>query len=160
MAVDDRQKKALTAFSLLLVAGGTAFLVWLSIAVVTGASRGNVWPGRMFMLLISDWNSASGVFKGLATLLSVGVAYVSAYKMKDWLYFAIVAVSVVGFFAAAYLFFEVTSVSTAKSFWPYSPTDKLQDYNSFVAAARVGLGVLCGWFIGVIAAEVGVRIGQ
>jgi hypothetical protein len=157
--VDDRQKKALTGISLLLVVAGTAFVLWLAGTVLQGTARGNQQPGRIFMLLIADWNTTAGVFKALPILISLGLAGFGAYKIKDWLFYTIVGFSLGGLIASGYLFFEVTSVTTAKEFWAYSPTDKLQDYESFVAAAKVGLGVFCGWFIGVIAAELGVRLG-
>lgn len=156
--MNDRQKRALINFSVVLVVGAAAYFVWLFAAVVGGYARGDVWPGKFLMLLIVDWNSVLGAFKGLAVLIAGGIAYVGAYKIKNWIFYAIVGVLAIGFLATSYLFFEVTSVSTAKKFWAYSPMDRLQDYHSFVTAARVGLGIFCSWFIGILGSVLGVRI--
>jgi hypothetical protein len=72
-------------------------------------------------------------------------------------FYCIVLLSVVGFLASGYLLFEISSVDTAKRFWPYSPADNLQDYQSFVRAARIGLGAMVAWFLSVILIELGLR---
>ena len=158
--MDDRQKRTLTTISLLFVLAAAGFNFWLAAAVLEGAARGDKEPGRLFMLLIADWDTASVAFKTMPAILTVGLAGLGAYKLKDWLFYAIVGASVSGLIASGYLLFEVTSVETAKAFWAYSPSDKLQDYESFVRAAKLGLGVFCGWFLGVIAAELGLRLGS
>ena len=155
--MDARQKKALTAFSLIMVLAGAVYFTWVASAVIRGVANGGVWPGKFLMLLIADWNSVTGAFKGLGSLIVIGLAYLGTYKVKDWLFYAIVVSAGIGFLATAYLFFELTAVSTATEFWAYSPTDELQDYQSFVMAARVGMGFFTVWFLGILATELGMR---
>jgi hypothetical protein len=155
--VDHRQKRAASVISLLLVVAASAFFLWLAIDVLVGRVRGVAQPARFFMLMIADWDVASVAFKSLPLLISAGLAALGVYKAKDWLFYAIVGVSVVGFLSSGYLLFEVASVETAKRFWAYSPSDSLQDYVSFVRSARTGLGAMVSWFVGVILIELGIR---
>lgn len=156
--MSEQQKKAATALSLTIVAIVSLFLTWLAVEVATGTVLGDRVPGRLFMLGITNWDALAIALKALPVIISVGLALLGAYKLRDALFYAIVAVSVIGLFASIYLFLEVSSVSTAKHFWAYSPTDRLEDYSSFVSAAQKGLGVLGGWFLGVIGLELRIKV--
>jgi hypothetical protein len=156
--VTDQQKRAATALSLAIVALASLFFVWLAVEVAIGSARGDRMPGRAFMLAIASWDALAIALKALPLIISVGLALLGAYKLKDGLFYAIVAVSAVGLLASIYLFLEVSSVSTAKDFWAYSPADRLEDFESFVSAAQKGLGLIGGWFVTVIAVELGIKL--
>jgi len=109
------------------------------------------------MLTIANWDALAVALKSLPAIVSIGLALLGAYKLRDWLFYSIIAISALGLLASVYLFLEVSSVSTAKSFWAYSPTDRLDDYETFVAAAQKGLGLLGGWFLVVVGVELGIK---
>jgi hypothetical protein len=109
------------------------------------------------MLAIADWDALRTLLKGLPAVVSIGLALLGAYRLKDWLFYAIVVVTLVGSANSIYLYMELGSVSTAKAFWPYSPVDSLQDYASFVAAAHKMLGGSIVWFISVLLSELGIK---
>lgn len=152
-----QQKKAATALSLLIVLGASLLLLWLAIFVASGHAQGDKLPARMFMLAIANWDGLAIMLKLLPAILSVGLAFLGAYKLKDPLFYAVVGTSVLGLVATAYLFMEISAVATAKTFWAYSPVSNLEDYQSFVGAAQKGLGVVGGWFVTIILAELGIK---
>jgi hypothetical protein len=155
--VNERQKRAATALSLFLVGLAVAFLVWLAVEVAFGHPRGDAQPARLFMLLIARWDALALVFKAVPMIASIGLARVGAYPMKDGLFYAIVLFTVLGGVSVVYLWVELSSVSTAKSFWAYSPTDRLQDFEAFLAAFQKGLGAFGTWFVAVLLIELGVK---
>lgn len=155
----DAQKKAAAALSLTIVTLAVLFLVWLTIAIASGKSRGDEMPGSLFMLAISSWGALALALKALPGLVSIGLAVLGAYKLKDPIFYAIVVIAVVGLFSSIYLLLEVGSEVPAQSFWAYSPTPQLQDYESFVAAAQKGLGIFIAWFVIVISVELGIKKG-
>ena len=156
--MNNQQKKAATALSLAIVGLASLFLIWLAFEVAIGTARGDRVPGRLFMLAVANWDALAIVLKSLPALISVGLAFLGAYKLKDGLFYAIVAASAAGLLASVFLFLEVSSVSTAKDFWAYSPADRLEDYQSFVSAAQKGLGLVGGWFVAAIAVELRIKL--
>jgi uncharacterized membrane protein YeaQ/YmgE (transglycosylase-associated protein family) len=109
------------------------------------------------MLAIANWDAMAVMLKALPAILSVGLALLGAYKLKDWLFYGIVGASIAGLVATAYLFMEVSAVTTAKAFWAYSPISNLEDYDAFVSAAHKGLGIVGAWLVSVILAELGIK---
>lgn len=152
-----QQKRAATALSLAVVAVASGYFTWLAIAVATGVARGDQPPAKLFMLLISSWDALAVELKGLPILISTGLAILGAYRLRDGLFFAIVAVAALGAVSSVYLFLEAGSGSVAYGFWAYFPTEVVHSYEAFKPAAQKVLGPIGAWFIWVIGLELGIK---
>ena len=151
----EQQKRAAGALSLTIVTVVSAYLSWLAIEVGRGAARGDQAPGLLFMLAISNWDALSIMLKAAPIIISVGLALMGSYQMRDALFYALLAVSAVGVAATIYLLLELNSISIAKEFWQYSTTD-IADPDKFSSAVRKTLVPVGAWLVGVIGIELGI----
>ncbi len=155
--MNRRQKRAATAVALAIVAVAALYLFWLALAVHSGTVIGEKAPGRGFMLVIANWDGLAIALKSIPILLTIGLAYLGAYRMKDWIYYSIIGVTLLGVVSAVYLYNEIITRETAQNFWAYSPAPALRQYETFVVAAQKGLGVAIAWFVVVLMSELGIK---
>jgi hypothetical protein len=155
--VNEQQKKAATAVSLLIVTAAALFLLWLALDVSSGTADSRHEPGKLFVLAIANWGGLGIALKSLPILLSIGLSFVGSYVLKDWLFYGLVAVSVLGAAAAIYLYMALGVEETAWKFWNDSPAGNIQSYEAFLSAAHTGLGVAIAWFVAVVLAELGIK---
>lgn len=156
----QQQRRGAAIFGLVIVGVVTLLLLWLALEVATMRHPlGNNAPGREFMLIISSWDAAGIFLKAIPPAVTVGITVLMRYKLKDWQYYASLAACAAGAACAAYLFFEVSAVATARRFWSYSPVPKLEDYAAFTLAAQLALGLTGAWLIGLLLIQIGVKRG-
>jgi hypothetical protein len=152
-----QQKRAATGLSLLIVAVAAAFFTWLAIDVSSGTAGGETAPGREFMAATANWGGLATALKLLPVVVSLGLAFLGRYHLKDWLFYAILGVSVVGAAATLYLFLELSTSEVAKAFWQHALVDSIQDPESFASAAQKGLGATLAWFVAAIVTQLGIK---
>lgn len=156
-----QQKRAAAFLSFLLIALTSFFLVWIALLVAfSDQSLGGKFPGRFFMLLIHNEDSLQIALKAVPFLVTFGISLLAQYKLRDWIFYGVLAVSVVGIAAATYLMIELSAVDTAKRFWQFSPVAGLEDYRSFVSAMRSSLVPFIVWFIGLLASQLGIKLTE
>ena len=156
-----RQKRAAAFISLLLIALTSIFLIWIAALVIWSEDPlGGQFPGRFFMLLIHSENHLQTALEAVPFLVTFGISLLANYKMRDWIFYSIVAVTVAGISAATYLMIELSAIDTAKRFWQFSPVAGLEDYRSFVSAMRSSLVPFIAWFIGLLLSQLGIKFGQ
>ena len=156
--MNELQKKAATAVSLAIVTAAALFLLWLALDVSSGTANSLHAPGKLFLLAIANWGGLGIALKSLPILLSIGLSLVGSYVLKDWLFYGLVAVSVLGGAAAVYLYMALGVPATAWHFWADdSPAVNIQSYETFVSAAHTGLGVAIAWFVAIILAELDIK---
>jgi hypothetical protein len=158
--MNRRQKKAATTIALMIVSVAALYLFWLAFAVRTGTVVGNKAPGSAFMVVIASWDGLAIALKSLPILLTVGLAYVGAYEIKDWIYYSIIGVTLLGVVSAVYLYGQVELRDTARAFWAHAPAGvptAIENKEGFVAAAHKGLGTAIAWFVVVLMSELGIK---
>jgi hypothetical protein len=154
----EQQKRAATAVSLVVIIVVSTLLLILAYAVFfTTGSLGNRFPGRQFMLVVHSWSVLGIALKTLPPIVSIGVAIFVRYKLRDWVFYAVLTLSAAGAVAALLLLLEVASIDTARRFWAYSPADGLDDFASFASAAQTALGAIILWLVGVFGLQLGLK---
>lgn len=112
-----QQKRAATGLSLIIVAAAAAFFTWLAIDVLRGVAGGKSAPGREFMAATANWGGLAIALKLLPVLVSLGFAFLGRYRLRDWLFYAILGVAVVGAASTLYLYLELSTIEVPKAFW-------------------------------------------
>lgn len=154
----DQQRRAAATITLLVVLFSTCALGAVAIAVIRGSGPlGEHFPGRQFILIIHDQSGLQTMLKALPIIVSVGLTIVARYKLKDWQYYATVAVTVIGIMASAYLYVELAAADQARRFWAYSPVEGVDNYASFTGLARSFLMIMGLWFMGILGAQLGMK---
>lgn len=155
----EQQNRGTAIVSVVIVGVVSAYLLWLSLAVVGSDMRlGDYQPGRTFMLAIHNWSGLSLFLKSVPIIVTLGITIFARYKLKDWQFFALIILSMIGIVASLYLYLEVSTVETARKFWAYSPVQALETYDAFVGKAQASLAVVGGWLIGLVAIQLGVKL--
>ncbi len=97
------------------------------------------------------------MLKALPILVSIGLTILASYKLKDWQYYATVAVALLGVIASAWLYVELGAPDQARRFWAYSPLLEISDYDSFAGQARSFLMIMGLWFVGILGSQLGIK---
>jgi hypothetical protein len=90
----------------------------------------------------------------------LGLSIVAGARLKDWQFYATVAVTVLGIVMCVYMVMELSDPVQAQRFWAYSPVDAINNYATFNAAARPFLVAVGGWFVAVLTVQLGVTAPQ
>jgi hypothetical protein len=155
--MDEQKKRAAATLSLLIIVLGA-----LSLAILTfqvgGQSGvlGNRFAGRQLVLLIHIRGSLDMLLAALPAILSFGLSALAGVRLKDWQFYATIAVTVAGIAMSIYLVMELSDPDQARRFWAYSPVAAIHNYESFIAAAKPFLVGVGAWFVGVLGIQLGV----
>jgi len=152
----ERQKRAAATISFGVVFLATALL--LILAVQTAGSTnplGDHFLGRQFILLVHTRSTIELLLEALPAVLSVGMSIFAASRLKDWQFYATVAVTVLGIALCVYLVMELSDPDQARRFWAYSPVEDIGNYQTFTTAARPFLVAIGGWLVAILVTQLG-----
>ncbi len=153
----EQQKRAATLVSLYITAVLAAYLGLLALEIGRGKSHlGDHFPGRLFMLMIYNDSTLGTVLKSVPYLITFGMSLLAARGLKDWIFYSIVAVSVIGIGSSVYILTEATATTTAQLFWQVSPVPALESYATFVPAMKASMIPFIVWFIGILMCQLGI----
>lgn len=153
-----QQKRAAAIISFAIVGLAAGFLMLTAFALLgSGEALGNRFPGRNFVLAAHNRNDLEIMFKLLPVLLSVGIPIFAQYKLKDWQYWATLAVSILGIAASVYLLMELSDPEQAARFWAYSPVAEVHTFKTFTEGTRPSLIFAGGWFLSVLLIQLGIK---
>lgn len=154
---EQQRRAAATVSLLLIVVSALGITTLLGFTLFGSDPLGDRFPGRQFILLIHDPGGLQTMLKALPIIVSVGLTVLATYKLKDWQYYATVAVALLGVIACAWLYNEIKDPIEARRYWAYSPILEISDYNSFTGQARSFLMIMGLWFAGILASQLGIK---
>lgn len=128
------------------------------LAVATGFSEGPLgdrFPGRQLVLLVHTRSLLETLLQGIPALVTIGISIVAGARLKDWQYYATVAVTVIGVVTCIYLVMELSDPEQAQRFWAYSPVPEIENYATFIGAAQPFLVVAGAWFVAILGIQLG-----
>lgn len=154
--MSERQKRAAATISFGIVLVCVLALVVLATATgATGKPLGDRFPGRQLILLVHTRNLFETMLQGIPALITIGISIVTRGRLKDWQYYATVAVTVIGIAMCVYLVMELSDPDQAQRFWAFSPVSEIENYASFNDVARPFFVTAGVWFVAILGIQLG-----
>jgi hypothetical protein len=153
----DQARKAIIAISVFAVACVVVLLGWALVAVMSGEIVGEQFPGKLLLLLVGGSKDIFGrSLAGLLLLISYGATAVAGSKVKDGLYYAIVALSGLGILATIGLLILMNDNQLAAHVARAS--DVFNTVSEYRGAQNVFLGAVLVWLVGTLATQLGIEL--
>lgn len=156
-----RQKRAAATISFGILVLSATFLGVL--AYQTGMLTdplGDHFAGRQFILLAHTRGTLETLLEALPAIISLGMSIIAGSRLRDWQFYATVAVTIVGIAACIYLVVELDDPNQARRFWAYSPINEIYNKATFAAVSKPFLVAAGGWFVAVLGIQLGVTAPQ
>jgi hypothetical protein len=152
--LDPRSARILAVFTVSVVTAATALLVWLTIGFARGTLDGYTWPARGLLLLM-DYRPTELLSKGLLFLLALGAGVVARSRGRDALYYAVVAIGLVGIVLCIILLVLLHDRDVAHAIFDHSTIPTIitsKAYFDGLPRVFVPLGL---WLIGTVSTQLG-----
>ncbi|MES2022602.1 MAG: hypothetical protein V4460_15005 [Pseudomonadota bacterium] len=152
--LDPRSARILAVFTVSVVTAATALLVWLIVGFALGTLDGYTWPARGLLLLM-DYRPTELLSKGLLFLLALGAGVVARSRGRDALYYAVVAIGLVGIVLCIILLVLLHDRDVAHAIFDHSTIPTIitsKAYFDGLPRVFVPLGL---WLIGTVSTQLG-----
>jgi hypothetical protein len=136
--LDPRSARILAVFTVSVVTAATALLVWLIVGFALGTLDGYTWPAR-----------------GLLLLMELGAGVVARSRGRDALYYAVVAIGLVGIVLCIILLVLLHDRDVAHAIFDHSTIPTIitsKAYFDGLPRVFVPLGL---WLIGTVSTQLG-----
>lgn len=154
----EYQRKAAALVAMLLVAIPALLLVWMVLATMGTGSLGDRFPGNFLLAVAADSGLGITTLKLLPLIISTGLSFVVPKDKGDWRFLVTIGIVLLGTLASIYLYFALQDAELAHRFWSYSRVALLSSPDAINNDVRPTLLVLAGWFIGLLAVQLGIKL--
>ena len=157
LGMTPRQQSAAAAVCLFVVMIVVLGLAWLMGALATGHLTGEQAPGR-WLLLIMDNSALSVAGKSIPLILGIGSGFLAQSKIRDSIFFAIVALCLFGVLMALVSIVLLADPSIATEMFNNSPLESLATSEAYNAAVTRFFVPLTAWLVGTLAIQLGIKL--
>jgi hypothetical protein len=132
-------------------------LTYLCVETMAGTVRGDRGAGRIALLMFQN-ESLHIVLKSCVAILTFGAAVIAEAENRPRLYYAVVALCVLGVIECAVISTMFAGYDVASMLYDYPGGSSITSYEKLQTATRIAMIGLAIWFLGVLSTQFGLSL--